>query len=349
MPIRLAHVNVVGSYRGGERQAELLIRELARRGVRQVLIARRGGVLAGRFDDVDIEIREISGNPLSVMAATGNVDLVQVHEGRSIYGAYLRKLISGTPYVATRRVDNPIKNHWLAHQAYRRASFVVAVAPQVADVVRAFEPGANVRVIQSGSSGFTVDADQAAAIRARFPRKFIVGHVGALDNSQKAQEHIIAVARQLSDRDPEVHFVLVGGGADEAMLKQAAAGLPNITFTGFVENVGDYLAAFDLFVLPSRREGIGSILLDAMEQSLAVVATRVGGVPAIVHDRDNGLLIEPDRPDQLLEAILRLRADPELRAAMGRRGREIASPYTAKGMADRYLELYSAILGVELG
>ena len=113
--------------------------------------------------------------------------------------------------------------------------------------------------------------------------KFLVGHVGALDNGQKGQEFIIAAARELERSHPDVHFMLVGGGDDEAMLRSAAAGLSNLTFTGFVDNVGDYLAAFDVFILPSNREGIGSILLDAMEQGLPVIASRVGGVPDIVH------------------------------------------------------------------
>ena len=103
--------------------------------------------------------------------------------------------------------------------------------------------------------------------------------------------------------------MLVGGGDDEAMLKSLAAGLSNVTFTGFVNNVGDYLAAFDVFVLPSNREGIGSILLDAMDRGLPVIASRVGGVPDIVHDDDNGILIEAGSVDQLRAAILALRAD----------------------------------------
>jgi hypothetical protein len=101
--------------------------------------------------------------------------------------------------------------------------------------------------------------------------------------------------------------MLVGGGDDEAMLRSAAAGLTNMTFTGFVDNVGDYLASFDVFVLPSNREGIGSILFDAMEAGLPVVASRVGGVPSIVHDGETGFLIDAASPDQLRAAILLLK------------------------------------------
>ncbi len=140
--------------------------------------------------------------------------------------------------------------------------------------------------------------------------------------------------------------MLVGGGEDEGMLKTAAAGLSNVTFTGFVDNVGDYLAAFDIFVLPSNREGIGSVLLDAMDRALPVVASRVGGVPDIVHDGENGILIDAGRPDQLRDGILALCADPDAppRARRERpRGREELHRRT------RWPASISSIYGAALG
>jgi glycosyltransferase involved in cell wall biosynthesis len=116
-------------------------------------------------------------------------------------------------------------------------------------------------------------------------------------------------------------------------------------FTGFVENVGDYLAAFDLFILPSNREGIGSILFDAMEAGLPVIASRVGGVPDIVHEGTNGILIDAASPEQLRNAILLLRADPELRTRFGAAGRELAKGFSAATMARKYLDVYRDVLG----
>ncbi len=343
--IRVAHVNVTRGYRGGERQTELLIRELADRGFEQVLVARNGEPLSRRLEGVDVEIRPTSGHIPGVYAATRGVDIVHVHEGRSVYSAYLRSLVSGTPYVVTRRVDNPIRDHAFAHKAYRRAAFVAAVAPAVADVVTRFDTRTRTALVVSSHSRLRVDPARAAAIRRRFEGKFVVGHVGALDNAQKAQEHIITVAARLEHTEPDIRFMLVGGGPDEAMLKAKAEGLGNIEFSGFVNNVGDYLAAFDMFVLPSNREGIGSILLDAMCQRLPVVAARVGGVPWLVREEETGVLIDPGRPDQLEEAILRLRASPGLRRWLGDKGFELASQYTPAAMGEKYAELYGRALG----
>lgn len=348
--VRVAHVNVARGYRGGERQTELLIRELAKYEIDQVLVARRDEELARRVGDVAIEIRPTTtGDPFSVFARTAGVDLVHIHEGRSVYGAYMRSLVSHTPYILMRHVDNRIKNLVFAHLAYRGAARVVAVAPAVAKIVEEFEAAARVDVILASRSDLPVDAAVSAEIRRRFEGKFLIGNVAALDNPQKGQEYIIEAARALAVTDPDIHFLLVGSGPDERMLKAMAADLDNVAFEGFVENVGDYLAAFDMLILPSNREGMGSILIDAMNQRLAVVAAAVGGVSTLVRDGETGLLIEPRRPDQLKEAILRLRAQPELRRSLGERGFELVRNLSPETMGRKHLELYEEVLARRIG
>ena len=258
MAFTIAHINVSQGYRGGERQTELLIQGLERSDIQQILVARRDGLLAKHIGSPNLEIRPVSANRFRIALACKDADIVHVHEGRSVYAAYLRSLCAGTPYIVTRRVNNPLGTHWLAHKAYRKAAFVAAVAPQVGDVIRQFDSEIDPQVVHSSASGFKVNTAQAKSIRDACNEKFLVGHVGALDNGQKGQEYIINVARQLEKSNPEIHFMLVGDGKDE---QASAAGLGNLTFTGFVENVGDYLAAFDVFILPSLKEGIGSVLL----------------------------------------------------------------------------------------
>jgi glycosyltransferase involved in cell wall biosynthesis len=252
--------------------------------------------------------------------------------------------MSRTPYVATRRVTNSIGDHYFAHRAYCAAARVVAITPQVADVVREFNPKVKLSVILSSSSGLESNPETVREIRNSAGDGFIVGHIGALDNDQKAQDTIITAARMLQSSHPDIHFLLVGGGKDERMLRSLASGLRNLSFTGFVTNVGDFLAALDIFVLPSRREGMGSILLDAMEHSLPVVATTVGGIPRIVSQGQNGFLIDVDRPDQLADAILRLQSDPVLKETMGRIGQQMAIGHTPPQMAEAYLKVYRSIL-----
>lgn len=342
--MRIAHINMARGYRGGERQAELLIRSLIGLGQRQILVARANCPLAERLANTDIDIRHCAGLP-SAFRATRCVDIVHSHEGRGVYAAWLRNEISDVPYIITRRVNNPLGNSWLTHRAYTRAAFVASVAADVARIVEAFDERIRSRVIHSSSSGLTPDPAAAKAIRDAFPGKWIIGNVGALDNAQKGQEFIIEVARRVKDSHPEFQFLLVGGGDDEMMLREMAGGLPNLSFAGWVDNVGDYLAAFDLFVLPSNKEGIGGILLDAMDQALPIVASHVGGLPEIVRDGENGILIEPRSPVQLERAILHVYDNPDLGRAMGIRGREFSRDFTSDAMAASYLELYRQAIG----
>jgi glycosyltransferase involved in cell wall biosynthesis len=81
-----------------------------------------------------------------------------------------------------------------------------------------------------------------------------------------------------------------------------------------------------------------------MEQGLPVVASRVGGVPDIVHDGENGVLIDPASPAQLRDAILKLKADPTMRRAFGERGREFAKDFTYDVMCRKYFALYESVL-----
>jgi glycosyltransferase involved in cell wall biosynthesis len=167
--------------------------------------------------------------------------------------------------------------------------------------------------------------------------------VGALDDSHKGQLQIIALARRWQTARPNVRFVLVGAGRDEVLLRQAAAGLDNLFFTGEVGNVGDYLATFNLFLYPSRHEGLGSALIDALEAGLPVVATAVGGIPEIIRDGENGVLVTPDEPEALEAAVAAFHADAALCARVAAANRLRAREFSAATMTDRYARLYREV------
>ena len=112
--------------------------------------------------------------------------------------------------------------------------------------------------------------------------------------------------------------------------------------------MGDYLSILDILILPSNIEGIGGVLLDGMRFGLPVIASRVGGLPEIVHDGDNGFLIQPHNPQQINEAILCLHDDDHLRRRMGKSGKEFVSEFTPDKMAKKYLDLYESVLGRNL-
>ena len=344
--MRVAHVNLARGFRGGERQTQLLIEELAAKGWPQRLIARRDEPLAARCASIaGLETVEVAGNVVTAALALRGCDLVHVHEGRATQAAYLNRVIRGTPYLITRRVQKGPRHTRANRRMYRHAAALVPVSRAIGASLNALGGDLEWTVVPDSTSALSTEPSRAAELRAGFGGDFVIGHVGALDDSHKGQLQIIDVARRVEASDPGLRFVLVGSGCDEAMLKQAAAGLDSVCFAGQVDDVGNYLAAFDAFIYPSRHEGLGSILLDAMEFGLPVVATAVGGIPEVIEDGANGMLCAPGDADALTAAVLRLYREPELRERIGAVNQNKASQFSPAHMASRYAEIYAHLGG----
>lgn len=342
---RLAHINLAHGYRGGERQTELLIRGLAAEGWQQKLVARRREPLAERCAGIDgLEVIAVPARIIAATRALDHADLVHVHEGRSLQAAVVNYWLCKIPYLITRRVQKGPTHSVFNRHAYRQAAGIVTLSGAINQSINALAPGLRCITIPSASSVLVADPVQSKVIRKLCGDGFIVGHIGALDDSAKGQMQIIAVARRMLESAPRVSFMLVGSGKDDQLLRESAADLPNVYFSGQVENVADYLEAFDMFLFPSRHEGLGSILLDALAFGLPIVATRVGGIPDIVADGRNGFLCAVDDIQALSEAILRIFQNAELYAQISRFNQENAQQYLPGKMTQRYMEVYRELI-----
>lgn len=307
----IAHLNLARGFRGGERQTEVLIQALAERSVPQCLIARRGEPLARRVRALGgIQVIEISPPFVLNLAHCRDMRLLHVHEAKAGHLACQARQIFGAPYVLTRRVDKPPRASWLNRRLYARADAVVAVSSLIADVLSARFDCPQPSVIHDAHSALPHDGAAVAGVHKRFAGKFLVGHAAALVDRHKGQMTLIRAMRRLAQDCPAIQLILLGAGEDEAMLRAAAADLPNVHFEGFTERLGDYLRAIDLFAFPSNYEGLGSVILDAMDAGQAVVASDVGGIPDIVHPGVNGLLVPPGDDAALADAIARLYRNP---------------------------------------
>ena len=146
---------------------------------------------------------------------------------------------------------------------------------------------------------------------------------------------------------PEARFVIVGAGELEgALLAQIARlGLKDhVVLTGFRTDALALLKAFDLFVMSSVTEGLGTSVLDAMACGRAVVATRAGGIPESVVDGETGLLVPTRDPAALASAVLRLLRDPDRRLALGEAGQARArARFGAARMVAETIAVYEAL------
>jgi glycosyltransferase involved in cell wall biosynthesis len=182
----------------------------------------------------------------------------------------------------------------------------------------------------------------------------VVGTVSSLV-PMKGLENFIAAARTIAEANHDARFVVVGSTPSshaaygERLQRQAAElRLPRpILFTGERTDVERWYPAFDVSVVASvpRSEGTTTTALEAQSCGVPVVATRVGAVPDAVEDGVTGLLVDPEQPTAIAEAVLRLFDDEALRSRLAAAGREAAvARFDAERAADVYVEAYEAAL-----
>lgn len=146
---------------------------------------------------------------------------------------------------------------------------------------------------------------------------------------------------------PGAHVVFVGEGRTKVTIEQQAARarLANVHFLGFRADVPEILSASDVFVLPSRREGLPLSVMEAMAAGKPVVATDVRGSRALVEDGVNGFLVSVDDHERLAHALVRLLQDPALRKRMGEAGRVRVYAYALPRVLGEMKEVYQLYWG----
>jgi len=146
---------------------------------------------------------------------------------------------------------------------------------------------------------------------------------------------------------PDTHVLLIGEGAEREALEARAAALgvaDRLHITGSVTDVIGRLAGADVLAAPSRNEGMGRVIVEAMALGLPVVGTRVGGIADVILDNECGLLVPPDDTSALANALIDLGRDPALRAKLGAGARPRAETFSTAVAAAAMRALYDGLV-----
>jgi glycosyltransferase involved in cell wall biosynthesis len=345
MPLNIAHINLAKGLRGGENQTLAIINGLSVFDVRQVLICRKNSLLEKQAQKLNIPSIGIRKPFLLSVSKLKSFDLIHVHEGRSIYFALAANLLFKKPYLVTRRILNKPHEKWLTKLAYRRAEFIVSISHKIDDVMREFLPQHTYKVIPDIARVLISNPNEVNELKNQFSGKFVIGHVGALDNKVKNQLLILNTANLLRDHE-DIIFLFFGIGKDESFFAQfvSDSNLTNVFFEGFKENIADYYDLFDVFIYPSKEEGLGSAILEAFNFKCPVIGANVGGIPDILGDDIYGLLINPQSQSELAEAIMKLYDDKSLREYYAEIGFQRRSDFSADKICAQYENIYKSML-----
>ena len=236
----------------------------------------------------------------------------------------------------------------------RASDVLVAVSPEVRDdlVELGVAPREKFAVVRLGIP-LAERLDDATAERdyrrlyGISPGAFVVGWVGRM-TGVKATGAVLEIVRATRDRGVDAVLCMVGDGPDRDRLEQLARDLGiarECFFAGYQSEIAGYYRLFDAFVLPSVNEGTPVSAIEALASGTPVVANRVGGVPDVVRDGEDGFLVEAGDVEGAARRLADLAADPALRARLGASGRaRVLERYSVARLVDDVDRLYRALL-----
>jgi glycosyltransferase involved in cell wall biosynthesis len=202
-----------------------------------------------------------------------------------------------------------------------------------------------------GRFAFTADdrASQRHALRQQLhlPDTAIVATTVARLDGLKGHDVLARAVPAVIARFPNTHFLWVGEGPFRAECERILADLQvsdHVVFAGHRADIPALLAASDLFAFPTFRESLPFALLEAMAAGLPCVASAVNGIPEVVRDGTDGLLVEPRNVDALAQAILRVLADEGLARRLGVAARERSHLFGQEQMCERTAAFYQELL-----
>jgi glycosyltransferase involved in cell wall biosynthesis len=350
--VRVVHIHRIGGIGGSERHLLTLLPALAARGVEVSFLGlddtraapepfyvelRAAGIAFDRLPcphDVGLTL------PARLVRRLRGSELVHTHLVHAdVYGA----LAPGSRLVSTKHNPDPFRTgafRFVERGLARRASRVIAIS----DAVRRFTvervglPADKVVVVRYGLDELPAPWGQNPPLG--LPEGARVLLCVCRLSEQKGVDIAVRALPAVRAQHPDAVLVVLGEGSERARLTGEGVYLP-----GRVGDVVAWYSQAEVVVHPVRWEGFGLALLEAMLAGKPVIASDVSSAPEIVLDGETGLLVPPDDPDRLAEAVSSLLADPARAQVLGRAGLARArSEFSVARMADETIAVYERAL-----
>jgi glycosyltransferase involved in cell wall biosynthesis len=348
-----------------------LLRGLLAAGVEQELLCQPDGVLAARAqeDGVAVWRRRMRGEVdlPAALAIAGRIrerrfDVVHMHTSHAHTLGVLGAMLAGRPRpltVVARRVDFSIHKRPVLDFSRQKYTWGVDRILCVSETIRRVLiadglPQDLLGVVHSGIDLSRLDdvPDRRIDYRREFgvpkdgPLILNIGHCA----DHKGQRDLVSAAPAVLARHPGARIVIAGDGEllPDLLAQAEELGLGGrVLFPGFRTDVPALLRAADLFCFPSRLEGLGTSVLDALALRCPVVSTTAGGIPEMIDSGVHGLLVPPRDPGALAAAMLRVLDQPEQARAMAEAGRRrVEEEFTCQRTAERTAAEYRRLLAL---
>lgn len=355
------HLNDSKNLRGGERQTLYLAEELSKLKYENYIVCRKNSPI--EEEAIKRQIKTITlpylfewdifsayklAKKIKKIAKNNDIPILHSHTGHTASLSLLTSLFIKAIRIVHRRVEFNILNNPLSRIKYENANFIIAVANKIKE--KLVEQGFNEEKIIVIPSTIKVEYFMKKNINKKdffskfnIPENSIVAGTLAAMTEEKDPFNLIKAAEIVLKKFPEIHFLWGGEGHLEKSSIELVKKLnleKNFHIIGYCKDNISFLKSLDIFIFPSSEEGIGSVLIEAMACGLPLIGTNAGGIPELIEDGYNGLIVPKKNPEKLAEAILKLAQNKELREKFGKNSLTKSQNYTTEKMAKETLKVY---------
>lgn len=362
------HIDTARTWRGGQNQVLLTVNGLRALGHQAALVAHPDGELRRRAAE-GLDLIPIAPRTEADLSAAWRLsrvikrlrpDVIHAHDPHGVAMAALALPLSATkpapPLVAARRVDFHLKGNSFSRWKYHQVDCFVAASEAIRQMLIADGvPAARTVTVHEGIDVEHVEATAPVDVHGVFwlPHHApVVGNVAALV-PHKGQRYLIEAARLVVRDIPDARFLILGEGELREHLEHLVREHhleKHVLLPGFRVDALGCIKTFDLFVMSSVTEGLGTSLLDAMACARPIVATTAGGIPEVVADGVTGALVPPRDGPALARAITHLLRDETLRRHMGEAGlARVRERFTVERMVEATVAVYARLAGTAHG
>ncbi|MEO2069257.1 MAG: glycosyltransferase family 4 protein [Desulfurobacteriaceae bacterium] len=354
--MKILHVNTEKGWRGGEQQLFYLAKGLSKFGIKSVVACKVNEELERRCKEEGIETIPLSGNQLEDITRISIIgrefDIIHAHSAKTHTIVAFSKKFHKRKVVYTRRVDFVPKNNSLTKLKYKLTDKIVAISECVKNILKEnlkLEEN-KIEVIYSSVDPKvekSLNFEKVKEIRRELNGTPIIGSVAALTD-QKNIPTFIESASFVLEKYPNAKFLVLGEGKKRKELqnlieKKGLSG--KFYLLGFKREVVNFVKAFDVFVLPSDYEGLGSSILIAMLLKVPVVSTDAGATKEIVLNKETGILVPKRNPEKLADGIIKMIEDKALRETCTKNAyRMVKEKFTVDKMVEKYVKLYGEVV-----
>lgn len=346
--MRILEACLARTWRGGERQTLYNMLGFREAGVEVELLCRAGYPLEQKAREAGFTVHAVSSLPGAIGFLTtkgSRYDVMHSQTSHILTYCLATKPFHSAKQVFTRRIDH-VPSGTITRWKYRNTDKIIAISEAIKRIVDDFA-GIDTELVSEIVIPKQLDKQRAQQIIAPYAAqgKQIVGTTAALVQHKDPLTMVEAI-KLLSQKRNDFVFLHFGAGELEGIVREKIKELGTEELhrmMGFIDNVEDIFSMFDVFVMSSEEEGLGSSVLDAFMYRVPVVSTRAGGLPDLVKD-GRGILCDIKAPDQIAAAIDELLNNAEKKKEITDRAYQHAiDAHGLKKITDEYLRVFRAL------